>query len=61
MMIHIDVEAPDFERMSAGRMPASQSSRGLEHSKTPRVFEHCGAARNVWECGSPRPLFPAVA
>ncbi len=37
-----------------------QSSRGLEHSKTLRVFQpHC-AARSVLDCGSPLPHFPAT-
>jgi hypothetical protein len=33
-----------------------QSSRGLEQSKTLRVFEGWRAARSVLECGSPLPL-----
>ena len=38
-----------------------QSSRGLEQSKTLRVFDGHRIARNVLECGSPLPLSSADA
>jgi hypothetical protein len=40
---------------------AQQSSRGLEQSKTLRVFDGHRAARSVLEFGSPLPLFMADA
>jgi hypothetical protein len=49
---------PARARPRAPLPPASQSSRGLEHSKTQGVIPSVSCARSVLECGRPLPLFP---